>query len=107
MDLKGINIGLGITGSFCTFSIIEPEVEKMVSLGANVFPIFSFNAQSLDTKFGKAKDWVARFEAITGNKSILTIPEAEPIGPSGKFDVMVVAPCTPNPLNIQKIKPLA
>lgn len=35
---------------------------------------------------------------MTGNKGLRTITEAEPIGPKGLLDVMVIAPCTGNSL---------
>ena len=35
---------------------------------------------------------------LTGNKGLRTITEAEPIGPKGLLDVMVIAPCTGNSL---------
>ena len=43
MDLKGINIGLAVTGSFCTFDRLEPEICRLIKLGANLYPIFSAN----------------------------------------------------------------
>jgi dipicolinate synthase subunit B len=94
MKLEGINIGLAITGSFCTFEKLVPEVEKLVAQKANVYPIFSTNAATIDTRFGKAEDWVRRFEEITGHEAIKTIAGAEPIGPNSLVDILVVAPCT-------------
>lgn len=94
MKLEGINIGLAITGSFCTFEKLVPEVERLVQLKANVYPIFSTNAANLDTRFGKAEDWVMRFEEITGHAAIKTIADAEPIGPKELIDILVIAPCT-------------
>ncbi|MDE6747353.1 MAG: dipicolinate synthase subunit B, partial [Oscillospiraceae bacterium] len=35
-------------------------------------------------------------EDITGEKGMRTIQEAEPIGPTGCLDVLVIAPCTGN-----------
>jgi len=96
MKLEGLNIGFAITGSFCTFTKIIDEIKKLVDSKANVLPIFSFNASELDTRFGEAKEWLEQIEAITGNKSILTIQDAEPIGPKGLLDVLVIAPCTGN-----------
>jgi dipicolinate synthase subunit B len=98
MSIQGLKIGLAITGSFCTFEKLVPEVEKLVALKAEVFPIFSTNAASMDTRFGKAEDWVKRFEEITGHTAIKTIAEAEPIGPKELVDVLVIAPCTGNAL---------
>ena len=56
----------------------------------------SFNAANLSTRFGKAQDNVAHIEEIAGRKAILTIEDAEPIGPKKMCDIMVVAPCTAN-----------
>ena len=36
---------------------------------------------------------------ITGNEPVTTIDEAEPLGPKGLIDVLVVAPCTGNTLS--------
>ncbi len=97
MKLEGIKIGFAITGSFCTFEKCVPEVEKLVQQKAEVYPIFSTNAATMDTRFGKAEEWVAKFEEITGHKSIKTIQEAEPVGPKSLIDILVIAPCTGNP----------
>lgn len=101
MDLKGVRIGLAITGSFCTYEKVYSEVEKLVNIGAKVTPIFSYNGATFDSRFGKAKDWVEKFETLTGSKSIMTIPDAEPVGPKNMFDILVVAPCTEKTTNIQ------
>lgn len=102
MNLSGVRIGLALTGSFCTFEKVYNEVENLVKTGAKVTPIFSYNAASIDSRFGKAEDWVKKFEALTESKSIMTIPEAEPIGPKNMFDILVIAPCTENTTIIQK-----
>lgn len=67
-----------------------------MELGAEVIPIFSYNTQRLDTRFGKAKEFVDEICEITGNRGIRTITEAEPIGPQGLLDIMAIAPCTGN-----------
>lgn len=98
MLLEGIKVGIGITGSFCTFDIIVEEIKRLVEEGADVYPIMSFNSYNFDTRFGLAKDWREKIEHITNKTIISTIQEAEPIGPKGLFDIMVVAPCTGNTL---------
>ena len=50
----------------------------------------------MDTKFGKAEDFIQEIEDLTGNKIIHTIQAAEPIGPKKMFDVLIVAPCSGN-----------
>ena len=96
MDFSKYNIGFGITGSFCTFAKARKEVEHLCDMGANVIPVFSFQAQKCDTRFGSAKEYVEGICEITGNEGIRTIPAAEPIGPNNFLDIMVIAPCTGN-----------
>ena len=96
MDLSSYTIGYGITGSFCTFEKTKIAVGELVKLGAAVVPIFSYNVQRMDTRFGGAKEFMEAVEEITGNHGIQTIQEAEPIGPKANLDVMVIAPCTGN-----------
>jgi dipicolinate synthase subunit B len=94
MTIKNKNIGFAITGSFCTYEKIIGYIEELVDLEANVIPILSFNASSLDTRFGKAIDFINRVELITGNKIINTMQDAEPIGPNNMTDIIVAAPLT-------------
>jgi dipicolinate synthase subunit B len=94
--LSGKNIGIGITGSFCTFDKIIPQIVKLVEQGANVYPVLSDNAQCIDSRFGDAKDFMEIIFDITRNKLITTIEDAEPIGPNEMFDVFLIAPCTGN-----------
>ncbi len=96
MTLKGKNIGYVFTGSFCTFRKSIEQLKKIVKLEANVLPIMSYNAYNLDTKFGKAADFIKEIEEITNNKIIHTIQDAEPIGPKKMTDIMVIAPATGN-----------
>lgn len=94
MELAGKNIGYALTGSFCTFKTSIKEMKKLVEIGVNVFPIMSFNSYNLDTKFGKAKDFIEEIENFTGKEIIHTIQDAEPIGPKQMFDILIIAPCS-------------
>ena len=96
MDLKDKKIGFTLTGSFCTFQKVIPKMKEIKKLGAEVIPIMSFNSYNLDTKFGKAKDFIEEIENITGKEIIHTIQGAEPIGPKKMTDIMIIAPCSGN-----------
>lgn len=96
MDFSNYNIGYGITGSFCTFAKTRKQVIRLTEMGANVIPIFSYQAQSCDTRFGSAKEFVEGICDITGNEGIKSMQQAEPIGPNNFLDIMVIAPCTGN-----------
>lgn len=96
MELEGVKVGLGITGSFCTFDNIMPQVQKMVDQGAEIIPIMSANASNTDTRFGMAEVFKSRIKEITRKDIVETIVDAEPLGPKNAIDVMVIAPCTGN-----------
>lgn len=96
MSLKGKRIGIALTGSFCTYEKVFRELQKLAAKDAAVQTIFSDAAQTLDSRFGKAEDFIRRAEEITGKKPMMTIPEAEPIGPGSLFDILVLFPCTGN-----------
>lgn len=98
MNLSGKTVGFAMTGSFCTFSRVLKELEKVAQEGADVIPIMSEIAYSTDTRFGTAEDFRTRIEAICKNPIIKTVKEAEPIGPKGYLDILVIAPCTGNTL---------
>lgn len=96
MDFSNCHIGYGITGSFCTFAQTRKAVIRLKEMGARITPIFSYQTQSCDTRFGSAKDFVEGICNITESEGIKTIVQAEPIGPNNFLDVMVIVPCTGN-----------
>lgn len=98
MTIKGLNVGIALTGSFCTFDAVIEQIKKIKEEGANVIPIFSFNSQHINSRFGKASDFMKTITELTGNDPILTIEDAEPLGPKNKIDILAIAPCTGNSL---------
>lgn len=96
--MTGLKVGWALCGSFCTFSRILPVIQALRDTGADITPIFSENAYSTDTRFGTAEFFRAQVEGITGNNIIHTIAGAEPIGPKGLFDLLIIAPATGNTL---------
>ncbi len=91
-------VGFALCGSFCTFSEAINQIEELILNGADVFPIMSFNAYSVDTRFGKAEDHIKRIESLCNKKIISSIAEAEPIGPKKLIDLLIIEPCTGNTL---------
>ena len=87
---------LYLTGSFCTLSKTIEQIEHLVELGADVLPIMSFNSYNLDSKFGKASEFIDKIKKITKNEIIHTIQDAEPIGPKQLTDILIIAPCSGN-----------
>jgi dipicolinate synthase subunit B len=96
MDSSKLTIGFALTGSFCTFHKVFPEVQKLVNSGYDVIPIMSEMSYKTDTRFGTAEENRKKFESITGHSVICGIKEAEPIGPQKMLNALIIAPCTGN-----------
>ena len=95
LKLEGKKIGFAFTGSFCTFKAVIEELKKIKKENTDIIPIMSFNSYNLDTKFGKAKEYIDEIKEITEKNEIIhTIQGAEPIGPKKLTDIMVIAPCS-------------
>lgn len=92
------NVGFALCGSFCTFSSVIPRIEELRKSGTEIFPVMSYNAYSIDTRFGKANEHNDRIEEICERKIIHTLTDAEPIGPKKLIDALIIAPCTGNTL---------
>ena len=96
MQLEGKKIGFVFTGSFCTFRKTIEQLKKIIKLNAKVIPIMSEHSYSMDTKFGKAEDFIKEIEDITNEKVLHTIQDVEVLGPKDRLDILVVAPATGN-----------
>lgn len=99
MTVNGKTIGFAITGSFCTFKRVFPQIEELKNCGARIIPIMSEISYTTDTRFGKAEEHINFLENVTGEKVIGKIKDAEPIGPKKLLDLLVVAPCTGNTIS--------
>lgn len=99
VNLNEKKIGFVITGSFYTFKRIINEMKEIVKKGAKIVPIMSENSYSLDTKYGKAIDFVSEIENITKCKVIHTIQEMEKTERNCFFDILVIAPATSNTIS--------
>ena len=95
--MKKLTVGFVMCGSFCTLSKALDQMKKL-SETYNIIPIMSYNVYNMDTKFGKASDFIKKTEEICNKKIINTIPGAEPIGPKKLADIVLVAPCSGNTL---------
>ena len=88
MNLRGKKIGVAITGSFCTFEKAFIQLQKLREAGGELYPIFSENTQVISSRFGAPDAFIAQVECIAGREPILSIEDAEPIGPSGFLDIL-------------------
>ena len=58
MKLNDKRIGVALSGSFCTYDKVFKELQKLVDEGAKVQTIFSDASQTIDSRFGKAEEFV-------------------------------------------------
>ena len=96
MKLKGKKIGVALTGSFCTYEKAFAQLRKLKAEGAELVTIFSNASQTIDSRFGSPEDFMKEAEEITGSRPLLTISQAEPIGPKSILDLLIILPCTGN-----------
>lgn len=96
MKLEGLKIGMALTGSFCTYKAAINEMEIMAEAGAELYPIMSFQSQKINSRFGKCSEFKDRIEELCGRTIIDSIEKAEPIGPGGFLDILIIMPCTGN-----------
>lgn len=96
MRLQGMRIGFALTGSHCTLEEVMPYIRDLITEGVLVYPIISQTVDETDTRYGSACRWKDMLWEITGNSVISSVVEAEPVGPGGLLDIVVVAPCTGN-----------
>ena len=96
--MKNLKVGYAMCGSFCTLKRAVEEIKVLKEKDFDIYPIMSPITYSTDTRFGKAADFISEVEEICGKKIISTVKEAEPIGPKGLLDVLVISPCTGNTL---------
>ena len=97
-ELAGARIGCAMTGSFCTFRAAFDAWRALKQTGAEMYPIFSENAYSFDTRFYTAEKAREEMREICGRDIWHTIVEVEPIGPKKLLDLLIIAPCTGNTL---------
>lgn len=94
-----MKIGLAITGSFCTYTKILEQIDVLLKAGHTVTAIVTKEVSEMDTRFGKAWDFLSKLKVLTGKDIVSNIVEAEPLGPANAIEVLVVAPCTGNTLS--------
>ena len=95
--LDNLNVGLGITGSFCNFPRIKALIDALKEEKVNkIIPIVSFVTKTYDTRFFVKDNFIEMLERETGQKVVDDIVKAEPLGPKDMMDIMIIVPCTGN-----------
>ena len=93
-----IRVGFAFCGSFCTLGTAMTALERVKARFGDVTPIVSEHTAACDTRFGPAHEFMREMERICDRRVIDSLVKAEPIGPKGLLDVLVICPCTGNTL---------
>ncbi|WP_156204701.1 dipicolinate synthase subunit B [Candidatus Syntrophocurvum alkaliphilum] len=96
MRLKGVKVGVVLTGSHCTIDDALIQLDALKKEGAEIYPILSNTVDKVDNRFYKVKDLKSALGNITKKPIINTIVGAEPIGPQKFLDIVVIVPATGN-----------
>lgn len=87
-------VAFAVCGSFCTLGAAVAQAEQLVRQGWELLPVMSYAASGLNTRFGRADEWKARLETLTGHRVLDTLQDVEPLGPRQLARALMVAPCT-------------
>lgn len=87
-------VAFAVCGSFCTLGAAVAQAEQLVRQGWELLPVMSYAASDLNNRFGRADEWKARLETLTGHRVLDTLQDVEPLGPRQLARALVVAPCT-------------
>ena len=92
-QLRG-TVAFAVCGSCCTLGAAVAQAEQLVRQGWELLPVMSYAASGLNTRFGRADEWKARLETLTGHRVLDTLQDVEPLGPRQLARALVGAPCT-------------
>ncbi len=71
-----LTLGYALCGSFCTFEESLQALEALAARYAHIIPIFSEASATLDTRFGRAAEHIARAEQICGRPALRSLTDA-------------------------------
>lgn len=91
--MEGKHILFGICGSFCNHAAVLKQLEALCTHN-DVTAVVSENVYNCSTRFFQNDVFLGKVKEATGHEIIHTIVEAEKVGPSNAYDIMVIAPMT-------------
>lgn len=89
--MKNQQLLFGICGSFCNHAAILKQFEMLCEKN-EVQAVVSENVFTCDTRFFSHDDFISRLELASHKPVIHSIVEAEKVGPSNAYDLMIIAP---------------
>lgn len=90
-----MKIGFCICGSFCMHKKALKAL-RLLAKKYEIVPVLSERAAHTDTRFGTHDALISEVTRICGRKPVMTVEDAEPLGPVEPLDLLVICPCTGN-----------
>lgn len=91
--MKNKKILFGICGSFCNHKAVLTELELLCKEN-DVQVVVSENVYTCSTRYFDKDVFLEKIKNATKHEIIHTIVEAEKVGPTNAYDIMVIAPMT-------------
>lgn len=91
--MKDKHILFGICGSFCNHAAVLAQLEKLCAHN-DIQVVVSENVYQCSTRFFDKEVFRQKLRELTKHDVMHSIVEAEKIGPSNAYDIMVIAPMT-------------
>lgn len=92
-----MKLAYALCGSFCTHSKAL-DILRLLAEKHDITPVFSEITAVTDTRFGSSEELHNKVISICNNEIIKSIKGAEEVITRGKFDAVLVIPCTGNTL---------
>lgn len=91
--MENKRILFGICGSFCNHAAVLEQLTSLCERN-DVTAVVSEAVYNNSTRFFKREEFLGKLRNATKHEIIHTIVEAEKVGPSNAYDIMVIAPMT-------------
>ena len=91
--MENKRILFGICGSFCNHAAVLEQLTALCERN-DVTAVVSENVYRCSTRFFDREVFLGKVKDVTKHDIIHTIVEAEKVGPSNAYDIMVIAPMT-------------
>lgn len=97
--LKGLKIGVAITGSFCSLAKMFVVLDELSKNNADIYLVLTKEVESMDTRFYNHKDLLNDLKKYTQHAITTDIVSAELFGPKIKLDALIIMPATSNTIS--------
>ncbi len=77
MVISDCTVGMGITGSFCSFEKTKDVAKRLVDSFTHVTPVYSYNDRMITRALERRETFMHTISEITGDEGIRTLQEAE------------------------------